>query len=138
MWERHAIQVKSVNNLVLYIESNTSIESTDSGEFMMQSSRTDFDSEDSTIAVKIAVMIGYDESGSRVDSADFWLKVDIEGVFSVDTSKFPIDKIDVWAEQNAPLILYPYAREAAMTLTSRVLKHGAALFPLLTVPTIKV
>ena len=104
----------------------------------MHCARTEYNQENNKIGVKVSAFIGFDNEREKLQNTQFWMEVIIEGVFIVDETRFPIEKIHIWAEQNAPLILYPYVREAAFSLTSRVLKDSAALLPLLTVPTIKV
>lgn len=149
MWERHAIQINNLNYLISSVEVNTELdyanlnidtltaENTENS-FKMRSMRTDYDPVTSTIAVKTEISIGYDDDLHKIESANFWLHVAVEGIFSVDEDKFPIEKIDHWAVHNAPLVLYPYAREVAYNLTIRVLKDGAVLLPLLSLPVVKV
>lgn len=139
MWEKHAIQIETVNTLKLSIERNSDYADDHKTEnnFMMHCATTDYDSDSKIIGVKLSVYIGYDEEKNKIQDSEFWLEVVLEGIFSVDEEKFPLDKIDIWAQQNAPLILYPYAREASFSLTNRVLEDSAAILPLLTVPTIK-
>lgn len=149
MWEKHAIQINNINYLISSIEVNTELdyanlnidtlatENTDNS-FKMRSMRTEYDVDTKTIAVKTEISIGYDDNLQKIESANFWLHVAVEGIFSVDEEKFPITKIDHWAVNNAPLVLYPYAREVAYSLTTRVLKDGAVLLPLLSLPVVKV
>ncbi|WP_345853988.1 protein-export chaperone SecB [Shewanella algae] len=139
MWEPHAIQVTSINHLKMYIESNPKFGSQSPEQtFSLKVAKTNFNPEDASIGVKISVTIGLSEEGERLDDAEFWMEVIIEGIFKVNLEKFPLEKIDIWAEQNAPMILYPYARETAFSLTNRICKEGAGLLPLLHVPTIKI
>ncbi|UFN71097.1 hypothetical protein LN249_19840 [Vibrio alginolyticus] len=136
MWDLHAIQIDTINFLKTNIERNPNGSKGDNN-FAMQCARTEFDSTDNTVGVKVSAFIGYDEDGLPLPEAEFWMEIVVEGIFEVDTERFPIDKINVWAQQNAPLILYPYVREAGYSLTSRILKDSTAILPLLTVSTVK-
>ncbi|WP_421318579.1 protein-export chaperone SecB [Aeromonas veronii] len=148
MWERHAIQIENINYLISSIEVNTDLDYANinvdmltaenaENSFQMRSMRTEYDHESKHIAVKLEISIGYDENLQKIQTANFWLHVAVEGIFTVDEDKFPVNKIEHWAAHNAPLTLYPYAREVAYSLSSRVLKDGAVLFPLLTLPVVK-
>jgi preprotein translocase subunit SecB len=139
MWDKHAIQISTINYITLSLDINTEIfdsEKNDSKSFQMNVGISDYDEEDNTIGVRLRVSNGFDENFERILSSDFWMDIVIEGIFNVDLDKFPKDKIEPWANINAPLILYPYAREVAHSLTSRVFKDSAALLPLLTLPTV--
>ncbi|HCG8028983.1 TPA: protein-export chaperone SecB [Vibrio parahaemolyticus] len=136
MWDLHAIQIDNINFIKTCIEKNPLGEESDHN-FSMQCARTEFSDEENTIGVKVTAKIGYDDDQEKIPDAEFWMEIIIEGIFTVDLSRFPRDKIDVWANQNAPLTLYPYVREAAYSLTSRVMKDAAAILPLLTVPTVR-
>lgn len=139
MWDKHAIQIETINTIKLSIEKNEDYTKPheSKNDFMMHCATTDYDQENKIICVKLSVFIGFDKDKNKIIDAEFWMEVVIEGIFSVDESSFPMDKINVWANQNAPLILYPYAREAAFSLTNRILDDSAAILPLLTLPTIK-
>jgi preprotein translocase subunit SecB len=139
MWDRHAIQVDTINYQTLSLEVNDEIFDPEKNEcttLSMQTAITDFDEEDNLICVKLRILNGYDDDVVRLADSDFWMDIVIEGVFKVDLDKFPKDKIVAWANSNAPLILYPYAREVAYSLTNRVFKDSAAMLPLLTLPTV--
>jgi preprotein translocase subunit SecB len=139
MWDKHAIQVETINYVTLSLDINTEIfdpEVSDSKSFSMNVAVSEFDEEHNTIGVRLRIANGFNEDFTRLTTSDFWMDIVIEGVFKVDLDKFPKDKIENWANINAPLILYPYAREVAHSLTSRVFKDSAALLPLLTLPTV--
>lgn len=139
MWDRHAIQVDTINYLTLSLEVNDETfdpEKNECTSFNMLTAITDFDEKDNTIGVRLRILNGYDDDITRIAESDFWLDIVVEGVFKVDLEKFPKDKISAWANTNAPLIIYPYAREVAYSLTNRVFKDSATMLPLLTLPTV--
>jgi preprotein translocase subunit SecB len=139
MWDLHAIQIETINYIKTYFEVNEehfdpAVNNND--KFTLETAHTEL-MDDNTVAVKIRVLSGFNEDGSKIEDADFWMEVVIEGFFKVDSDNFPLDKVNVWADRNGPLILYPYAREVVQSLTYRVFDNGVAILPLLTVPTIK-
>lgn len=144
MWDNHSIQLQTINYKKLYIEANTDlqIEKSDSadmnidGSFQMRTANTTL-GDDNLLGVKLSLLVGFNENHDRIDTEPFWLDVELEGIFEVNSDTFPVEQLDSWAKRNAPLILYPYAREVAFNLTSRVLNTTAVVLPLLTVPTIK-
>jgi len=96
---------------------------------------TEFDEDQSIIKVKVELNVKPAEEGT-IDRP-FSLKVGVAGAFKVDTSIFPVDKLDIFIVHNAPLILLPYVREHAFSLTQRA-GFEAIILPLVEVPTIKV
>lgn len=90
------------------------LELPDIEKFSLFHGHSGYDNEKKVIAVKIGV-----EIGKEVENTPFELRVAILGGFKVDDEKFPLKFIYSWAEQNAPLILYPYLREQVFNLTSR-------------------
>lgn len=139
MFKAHAIQIKHLNFLTLSIVRNREYqpEAVDvPQEFSLQTAHSEFDEENSEIAVKAKILIGYNDQGQKLDNAEFYLEVEVEGFFSVDLSLFPQDQIFHWAEHNAPYTLYPYLREGVYAMTARLFPH-AALLPLLEVPTVR-
>lgn len=96
---------------------------------------TEFDQEQSIVKVKVELNVKPPE-GESIDRP-FTLKVGVAGAFKVDTSIFPADKLDVFIVHNAPLILLPYVREHAFSLTQRA-GFEAIILPLVEVPTIKI
>ncbi|WP_374979226.1 protein-export chaperone SecB [Pseudomonas solani] len=98
-------------------------------------SRTEFDKENSTIAIKVELAI--EPEDPEIIDRPFVAKVSLFGVFKVDQSQFPVDKIEQFAEINAPIILLPYVREHIFGLTARS-GFDPVILPLIEVPTIKI
>ncbi len=132
-YENHPIQLRALKVLELFIKVISEQENLpDIEKFSLFHGHSEYDDKEKVIAVKIGV-----EIGKEVEDTPFELKVEILGVFNVDDEKFPIKFIHSWAEQNAPLILYPYLREQVFGLTSRA-GFGGVLLPLFQVPTFSV
>lgn len=146
MWDSHSIQLLTVNYRKLSIEANPSYNSEPSNanepsedeenSFLMRTANTEFNDNNNTIGVMVSILVGIDKEGNKIEDSEFWLEVIMEGIFEVDKETFNPDMIDSWASKNAPLTLYPYAREAAFSLTSRILNNTAVVLPLLTVPVV--
>jgi preprotein translocase subunit SecB len=106
-------------------------------DFSLTVSRSDYDPEEKTISVRLemAVSPNHDDDGNP--DRPFEMRIMIAGHFEVDDAAFPIDKVHHWAENNAPVILIPYMREHAFSVS---LRGGVTpvLFPLIQVPTFKV
>lgn len=132
----HAIQLVAFKVLELYIKVNQPLESADlkldEEDFSIHTGHSKYNEENHTIAVKMEIEIGEEES----QKSPLTLRVNIGGVFEVDETKFPIIHIEDWAKRNAPIILYPYLREQVFALTVRCGYPGLIL-PLVTVPTIR-
>ena len=140
MWDIHAIQLVTINYQKLNLEVNNEVfdpQNYRNDSFSMQTGSSGFDPETNEIMVGLRILNGFDEEGNKDPECDFWMEIQLEGVFTVNPDEFSIEKIPSWAKGNAPLILYPYAREVAYSLTNRIFKDSAALLPLLTVPTVK-
>jgi preprotein translocase subunit SecB len=132
-YENHPIQLRALKILELSIKVISEHEQLpDIEKFSLFHGHNGYDDEKKMIAVKIGV-----EIGREVEETPFELRVEILGGFNVDDEKFPLKFIHSWAEQNAPLILYPYLREQVFSLTSRVGFKGV-LLPLFQVPTLSV
>lgn len=145
MWDPHSIQLLTVNYRKLSIEANPDYDSEVKSEtanedeensFLMRTANTEFDDDNNTIGVMVSILVGIDKEGEKIEDSEFWLEVELEGTFEVNKETFATDMIDSWASKNAPLTLYPYAREAAFSLTSRVMNKTAVVLPLLTVPVV--
>lgn len=133
-YQYHPIQLRAIKVLELSLVVNPEVNQdalpeTDSFRFYHASS--DYDMEDSTIAVKAGVVIEED------DSSPFELKIEIVGIFEVDKDSFPLEKIDDFASKNAPLLLYPYLREHVYSITSRA-DYPSVVLPLFVVPPFKI
>lgn len=147
MWDKHAIQIRDISYKKLYLEVSDNVGSSDlsdavdaidddGGTFRIAIARTEFDDELNRISVKIKVQVGYNDDSEQIQDECFWLEVEVEGHFQVDPENFPLEKLELWASQNAPLTLYPYAREAVHSLSSRAMPDSAIMLPLLVVPSV--
>ena len=138
-YKTHAIQIIGIKVLELSIivnpEVNTDTLMTkfgDAGSFTWNNGYSEYDAENKQILVKAVIEIGEEESDSP-----FKLKIVMLGTFQVDESRFKIEHMSHWAAHNAPLILYPYLRELAYSLTARAGFPGVML-PLLQIPSFKI
>lgn len=137
-YKTHAIQLAGIKVLELSIVVNPGVDASrtktfdDSGSFSWIIGHSDYDKEDREIVVRAIINIGEEE-----DESPFKLKIAMAGIFEVDDSRFPLIHLTHWAENNAPLILYPYLRELAYSLTTRAGFPGVML-PLLQIPTFKI
>lgn len=145
MWDSHSIQLLTVNYRKLSVEANPSYDSEskakspkeeEENSFLMRTANTEFNDDNNTVGVMVSILVGIDKEGNNLEDSEFWLEVVMEGIFEVDTETFDPKMIDSWASKNAPLTLYPYAREAAFSLTSRMMNNTAVVLPLLTVPVV--
>jgi preprotein translocase subunit SecB len=133
----HPIQLISLNVLELFIRVKKPVKSKDlqltEEDFTIRTGHSDYDEKKHIIEVAVRLEIGEGED----TRSPFMLRIVLGGVFTVDEAKFPKERITDWAKQNAPIILYPYLREQAFSLTVRCGYPGIIL-PLLTVPTFKI
>lgn len=104
-------------------------------DFTYSVAHTDYDEETKTISVKVEMDVS-PENPEEIDRP-FSLHISLIGHFRVDPEKFPMDKINHWAANNAPVIILPYIREHAYSLSMRA-GFEPIIFPLIQVPTIKV
>ena len=106
--------------------------------FKLSIGHSEFDRELGEMDVGIVVNIGNpSDHESDEKKSEFDLKVHLLAKFSVDQSRFPIELIDHWAENNAPLVLYPYIREHVHALSIRA-GIKPILLPLMEVPTLRI
>lgn len=133
----HPIQIQGIKVRELFVRNNAMTDDSDelSGDFEFKVGHTEFNAEESSIDVGLVIVMGKPEDPDSDELLD--LKVHLHAKFSIDVKLFPVDKIEHWAVHNAPLILYPYAREQVYALTGRTLK-SPILLPLLQVPTVRV
>ncbi len=132
----HPIQIEGVKVRELSVRNNSPIEDNTEleGKFKFKVAHGKYDEESSSINVGLIIELGTPEVEGSKEPLD--LRVHLVAKFNVDTSNFPVDKLEHWAQYNAPMILYPYAREHVYSLTGRVLS-SPVLLPLLQVPTFK-
>lgn len=137
-YKLHAIQLVNLRVSDLVIHANLSVPQDEKdGNFSIECGHSKYDNESKQIQVKIAIRIGDASSDVGERDVPFTLEVVMHGLFEVDESRFDIQYIEDWARKNAPLILYPYAREQVYSLTSRA-GFKESLLPLLEIPTFKV
>lgn len=135
-WPLHAIQLRALKVVTLNLHAKFGVDPTTKPEgFILETAHSAYDQDDSTIHVKVRVQVG--DEGEDGGAGPYSLEVELLGVFSVDASRFPLDQVEHWAENNAPMILYPYIREHA---TSMAIRGGfnPVLLPLLEMPTMKI
>jgi preprotein translocase subunit SecB len=128
-YANHPIQLRSLKVLELSIKvipEHTQLEP-NVENFSLFQGHSEYEPKDKTITVRIGVEMAQEE-------LPFELRVEILGIFEVDEDQFPLKFVHNWAEQNAPLILYPYLREHVFSLSSRA-GFGGTLLPLFQVPT---
>lgn len=133
----HPIQIEGIKVRELFVRNNAMTDDSSklSGDFQFKVGFTGFNPEESSIDVGLIIIMGEPDNLESSELLD--LKVHLHAKFFIDIKVFPIDKIEHWAEHNAPLILYPYAREQVYALTGRTL-NSPILLPLLQVPTVKI
>lgn len=132
----HPIQVEGIKVRELFVRNNAMADDPSelTGDFQFKVGHTEFNPEESSVDVGLIIEMGDPDNSESDEKLD--LRVHLHAKFSIDADAFPVDKIDHWAEHNAPLILYPYAREQVYSLTGRTL-NAPVLLPLLQVPTVK-
>lgn len=130
----HAIQLVElrVSDLAIHVDSSVPKEEVRQS-FTLETARSAYNPETKQIQVKVTVKVGDDDEVKP----PFRLEVTLHGVFKVDESRFDPQLVEDWAERNAPLVLYPYARENVYALTSRA-GLPEALLPLLEIPTFRI
>lgn len=134
-WPLHAIQLATLRVLALQLQAKLDVDpATKPKGFTLETAHSEYDSDDSTISVRVRARVGMD---GEVTAAPYSLEVELLGVFNVDASKFPVEHIEHWAQNNAPLILYPYVREHAASMAIRA-GFEPVLLPLLEMPSFKI
>lgn len=132
----HAIQLTSVEVEDLTIQVLDRYKFKDGNyekDFSYTIYYTEFDKEESRIRVKVELKI---EPKDDTIDRPFKLRVGVAGDFVVDQQRFPAELIDQFVKGNAPIILLPYVREHAFSLTQRA-GFDAIILPLVEVPTIR-
>ncbi|MFD1691581.1 hypothetical protein ACFSHR_08580 [Azotobacter chroococcum] len=94
---------------------------------------TKFDEENSTIGVKVQLSIKPADAAPEKLDRPYSLIVTVVGNFKVDVERFPVEYIQDWAVKNAPIILLPFIREHAYSLSARA-GFNPVLLPLVEVP----
>lgn len=134
-WPKHAIQMVALRVVRLSLEANLDVDpDVKQEQFALETANSDYDESDSTIDVRVRLRVGYEDTPDQ--KIPYKLEVELVGVFEVDKEKFPLEHVEHWARHNAPIILYPYLREHAM---STAIRGGfqPILLPLLEVPTFR-
>ena len=105
----------------------------------LEVSRTKYDRDTKRIGVRLKVVSGK-AGGIPEGKGDPWpyeVSVVLHGTFEVDETRFKVEMVEEWAQTNAPLVLYPYARETIFSMTGRV-GFTEAILPLLEIPTFRI
>jgi len=132
-YKLHAIQLVELRVVELGLKVDTSFpKESELGSFTIETGRSNYDSEKHQIHVSMRILSGNEEEESPLK-----LIVELHGRFEVDESRFAVEHIEHWAENNAPLVLYPYMRENVYALTARA-GFGEALLPLIEIPSFRV
>lgn len=132
--DRHPIQLVEVTVEELYFRKRGHRESEDQElEFSLTVSRSDYNKSEQMFSVKVEIEV---EPEKEPGLKPYDMRASIAGHFKVDEDNFPSDKIYAFAESNAPIILIPYLREQAYSLTVRA-GVDPLIFPLVQVPSFK-
>jgi preprotein translocase subunit SecB len=134
-FKKHPIQLNHIKVIQLSLKINTANNQDkmpEEGSFELYHGHSPFNTESREIAVKLGVVI----DSETEKNSPFDLTVEILGIFSV-SEDFEEKYVESWAKGNAPLIIYPYLREHAYSLTSRAGFEGLIL-PLFEIPVFKV
>jgi preprotein translocase subunit SecB len=132
----HPIQLVNLGVKELFLRSNRPPEVSVGPEpehCSINVSSSSYDSELKRIAVSLKLESGI---GADQTKAPYAMKIELVGIFEVDEAGFSVEHISSWAMNNAPLIMFPYLREHAYSLSSRC-GFRPLLLPLLEVPTFK-
>lgn len=144
----HPIQLRALQVLRLSIEVHDPARAMSDDyelvEYALETGRSDYNPEDSTIHVMMRIRCGkfaIDEEltssrKEKFENQPVSFLVEVGSIFDVDAEVFPLNQVDRFAEQNAPLIIYPYVREQVYGLSTRV-GIKPMLLPLFEVPAFK-
>lgn len=129
----HPIQTNSISVSELYIKANEfpdPSKAIEKGAGSISVGHSQYDEKNKTIRVAIKLEV------EKEKKAPFTLRIELVGEFLVNEREFPIKHIYDWAGRNAPLILMPYLREHAYSLTLRA-GFQPVILALAEVPTFK-
>ena len=87
-------------------------------------------------SIRVEVELNIKPEGDEIDRP-FVMRVRVVGEFEVDFERFPREQLEDWAAKNAPIVLYPFVREHAHSLSVKA-GYEPVLLPLVIVPTIRV
>lgn len=97
---------------------------------------TDYDESNAIIGVKVELSIKPESTEPEQLDRPFSLLVAVAGQFKVDAEQFPTHLLQDWAVNNAPIVLLPFIREHAYSLSARA-GFNPVLLPLVEVPTVR-
>lgn len=129
----HPIQTNSISVRELYIKANEfpdPSKAIEEGVASISVGHSQYDEKNKTIRVAMKLEVEEEKK------APFIMKIELVGEFLVNEKEFPIKHIYDWAKRNAPLILMPYLREHAYSLTLRA-GFQPVILALAEVPTFK-
>lgn len=135
--DRHAIQLSNITVDELYIKAldrESFVDKDFPKDFSLTVSRSEYDPEEKVISVRLEMNV---QPETDVVDRPYEMRIKIAGHFEVDEEKFPIEHINNFAENNAPIILIPYIREQAYSLSIRA-GVEPVIFPLVQVPVFRI
>ncbi len=130
----HPIQLVNLGVRELFIESHQAPDPNVGAvpeECSIQISSSPYDSSNKRLIVSLRL-----ESGVKADptKTPYAMRIELVGVFQVDDTQFSVEHVDDWARNGAPLVMFPFLREHAYSLSLRC-GFRPMLLPLLDVPT---
>lgn len=132
--DRHPIQLLNITVEEVFFKKNyQNQEEKYDNEFSLVVSRSEYDAEEKMFSVKLDMIIESEKEGPQ---RPYDMRISISGHFSVDEDQFPNDQIYKFADHNAPILLIPYIREHAYSMSTRA-GVDPIIFPLVQVPTFK-
>lgn len=132
--DRHPVQLVNISVDELYIKllDRESFKDKDyPKDFSLTVSRSEYDTERKIISVRLEMDLAPDDK-SETDRP-FEMRIKVAGHFEVDEDRFDIAEIDKFAEISGPVILTPFLREHAYSLSLRA-GVDPVIFPLVQVP----
>lgn len=133
----HPIQLSNIGVKELFIRSNRPPEVTIGPEpegCTIKVASSPYDDKEKKIMVSLKLETGIDTEKTKTPYA---MRIELIGVFEVDETRFSVEHVPHWATHGAPLILFPYLREHAYSLSSKC-GFRPLLLPLLEVPTFRI
>jgi preprotein translocase subunit SecB len=132
--DRHPVQLVNITVDELYIKSldrESFVDKEFPKEFTLTVSRSEYDTERKVISVRLEMNLAPEDE--NVIDRPFEMRIKLAGHFEVDEEKFDMTQIDKFAEVSGPVILIPYIREHAYSLSMRA-GVDPVMFPLVQVP----
>lgn len=119
-FRQHPVQLTSLNVRQLSILAHTppdnSVGVDPDGACQIYIGHSEYDAESHSFGVALRLKIGTFKEECELP---FSLEIEITGDFVVDETGFPVSAIEQFARMSAPVILMPYLREQAYSLTAK-------------------